>query len=96
MVDIYLKKYSGKYLNETLPFTEIEPTIENVGKEFYKEIKNIAINNSYILRTLEISEMPTRVYVVSELLNGSPMEFTLKVEKKLALLIEEVNEENKD
>ena len=90
IVDRYLKKYSGKYLNETLPFNEIDPTIENIGKEFYKEIKSIANNNSYNLRALEISEIPTRVYVVSELLNGSTLGTTLR-EKKLALLIEEVN-----
>ena len=89
MVDTYLKKYSGKHLNETPPFNAIEPTIENIGKEFYKQIKEIAINNSYNLTKLEISETPTRVYIVSELLNKSATETTLR-EKKLAFLIEDV------
>jgi len=90
MVDRYLIKYSGKYLNETPPFTKIDSTIENIGKEFYKQIKSIASDNSYNLISLEISEIPTRVYVVSDLLNESRKETTLR-EKKLAFLIDEVS-----
>ncbi|GKX67917.1 6-pyruvoyl-tetrahydropterin synthase-related protein [Inconstantimicrobium mannanitabidum] len=86
----YLSMYKGMYLNDIEPFNIIEPTIENIGNEFYEKIKQILVVNDFSLLKLDISETPTRIFSVSDtsvlgLLNGEAN----------MLIIEDVLTENK-
>ncbi|MDD6794857.1 MAG: 6-pyruvoyl-tetrahydropterin synthase-related protein [Clostridiaceae bacterium] len=84
----YLDKYSGKYLNEMEIFAENLPTIENIGEVFYKELKELLVKDSYELVKLEITETPTRVYVVTEFNKGNIFGYSTKFQK-LSYLINE-------
>ena len=60
-----LKKYQNKLINEIEPFDTINPTLENIcgffGRLFFEELKKYG----WLLLTSEISETPTRSYVMS-------------------------------
>lgn len=56
--------FEGKYLNELLPFFGMEPTMENIGKVLYTEIKTLIDNKSLYFKKVEISENPTRTYII--------------------------------
>jgi len=57
-------KFEGKYLNELLPFKELEPTMENIGKVLYIGIKTLVDSKSLYFKRVEISENPTRTYII--------------------------------
>lgn len=63
-IKLYLDLYNKKYINDIKPFDKVMPTIENMGNEFYRNLKIILGENNYILTRLEISEIPTRTYIV--------------------------------
>ncbi|MEG0614840.1 MAG: 6-carboxytetrahydropterin synthase [Oscillospiraceae bacterium] len=63
-IEIYNLLYLGKNFNKTPPFDIIEPTIENIGDEFYNQYHSILLKKNFILRRLEISETPSRIYAV--------------------------------
>ena len=56
--------YEGKYLNELEAFKNQNPTMEGIGKVFYSSIKSIVNNIDLFFETLEISENPTRTYII--------------------------------
>ena len=57
--------YSGAFLNEIEPFNAINPTLENVGKEFFKLVeKKIKPIYAKLIR-LEVGESPMRFYYVT-------------------------------
>lgn len=64
-VNDLLERYQDKCLNEVAPFTEVDPTLENVcdylfdvcGREFQKR--------GWALLNMEMSETPSRIYQVS-------------------------------
>lgn len=60
----YFMNYEGKYLNELDSFNGINPTMENIGKILYKDIKDLIDNKNLYFRKVEISENPTRTYVL--------------------------------
>lgn len=60
----YIKLYNEKYINEIEPFDEVIPTIENIGREFYRNLKIILGEDNYVITKLEISEIPTRTYII--------------------------------
>lgn len=62
----YFLNYEGKYLNEHDSFKDINPTMENIGKVLYDHIKSLVNNNELYFRMLEISENPTRTYIIEE------------------------------
>lgn len=65
VVNKFLSIYSGKELNEFEAFREIEPTLENIGDFLFEELSRILKENNINLLRLEISEIPTRVYVIN-------------------------------
>lgn len=65
-IDTYFDQYDGKVLNEVAPFDYIVPTIEEMGKVFYENIKEIVERKNFSLIKLEISETPSRVFIVNE------------------------------
>ena len=61
----YIEQFNKRYINGIKPFDKIIPTIENIGMEFYRNLKIILGENNYILTRLEISEIPTRTYIIN-------------------------------
>lgn len=61
----FLSKYEGKYLNQLPPFDRELPLMENIGEVFNNYIVKILINKGWELSRLEISENPTRTYILT-------------------------------
>ena len=61
-----LKIYSEKNLVQVPPFDNFEPTITNLGNVFFVLLKEALFQKDLVLETLEISESPTRSYIVNE------------------------------
>lgn len=66
IVNEFLLSYQNQYLNDISPFDQLEPIIENMGDIFYEELKVILSKKNFNLIQLEISEIPLRVYLVSD------------------------------
>lgn len=66
MVNGLFGRYSGKYLNGEEPFTELTPTIENMGSVFYEHLKAVLSEQGYDLIQIDICENPLRVYSISD------------------------------
>lgn len=62
----YFLNYEGKYLNELQSFEGVNPTMENIGKVLYEYIKRLINNKNMYFCCLEISENPTRTYIIQE------------------------------
>ncbi|MGL5353281.1 MAG: 6-carboxytetrahydropterin synthase [Clostridium sp.] len=60
----YLEELEGLYLNQLEIFKDKEPIMENIGLELNSAIKKITEKNDLILEQLEISENPTRTYII--------------------------------
>ncbi|MGL4992036.1 MAG: 6-carboxytetrahydropterin synthase [Sarcina sp.] len=65
ILEKYFKKFEGKYLNELSEFSTIEPTMENMAYCFYSELNTILSQKKLELESIEISENPTRTYIIS-------------------------------
>ncbi|MCX7922674.1 MAG: 6-pyruvoyl-tetrahydropterin synthase-related protein [Clostridia bacterium] len=66
-IQIYLSKYEGKLLNEIAPFDKVVPTMENIGEIFCVQIIEMLKDGEWELNRLEISENPTRTYIISDI-----------------------------
>ena len=60
----FLSTYQDKYLNEVPPFDTIMPVQENLMDYFAKEIRESMKAAGWILMKSEISENPTRSYMI--------------------------------
>ncbi|MGL4772353.1 MAG: 6-carboxytetrahydropterin synthase [Clostridium sp.] len=60
----YFDKFEGIYLNDLNYFKNQEPTMENLGKIFYYHLQTLFFKLKLNLIKLEISENPTRTYVI--------------------------------
>ena len=65
-VQQYLDSYEGTILNEVKPFDVIEPTLENMGKVMWNEISDMLKKENWCVSKLEISESPSRTYILGE------------------------------
>lgn len=63
-LDKYFANYEGKYLNELENFIGINPTMENIGKILYGDIKQLLAKKDLYFKSVEISENPTRTYII--------------------------------
>ncbi|QOX63069.1 hypothetical protein FRZ06_06795 [Anoxybacterium hadale] len=61
----YLEEYDKKYLNELEKFSNLPPTVEHLGELFFEELRAVLQLKDLTLTSLEISETPLRVYIVS-------------------------------
>ena len=64
-----LDQYQDKLLNDCKPFDKLVPTVENAAKYFFRLIQDKIITEGWILMMLEVSETPTRSYIINALLN---------------------------
>ena len=79
-----LKPYEYKNLGNIEPFNHIEPTMENIGHVFYSKLEEALKTYGFKLIRLEISETPSRTYIVS------PYDKKLKEDKVKELLIKNI------
>ena len=64
-IENWLKRYQDKFLNEVTPFDRFNPTMENCCDYFKDVLKGILSTEGWILLSIEMSESPTRAYVVN-------------------------------
>lgn len=64
-IEDWMKQYQDKLLNEVTPFDKVNPTMENCCDYFKEELKKILVSIGWILLTIEMSETPTRSYVIN-------------------------------
>ena len=57
--------YSGAFLNNVDPFRTINPTLENITKEFFQLIERQIRPLHAKLNRVEVGESPTRFYYVT-------------------------------
>ena len=68
-MEAVMDQYQDKLLNDCAPFDKIVPTVENAAKYFFRLIQDNLIQEGWILMMLEVSETPTRSYIINALLN---------------------------
>lgn len=66
-MDEIMEQYQDKLLNDCKPFDSIVPTVENAAKYFFRLIQDNIIHEGWILMMLEVSETPTRSYIINAL-----------------------------
>ena len=64
-IELFLAKYEGKLLNGISPFNSINPSMENIGDTVFAQINELFVGHEWSLDRLEVSENPTRTYIVS-------------------------------
>ena len=53
-------------MKENKCFKESIPTMENIGRKIFVDISNVLESNNLILNSIEISENPTRTYIIKK------------------------------
>lgn len=66
-MDELMERYQDKLLNDCPPFDTLVPTVENAAHYFFGLIQDNIIQDGWILLMLELSETPTRSYVINAL-----------------------------
>lgn len=66
-MDELMERYQDKLLNDCPPFDTLVPTVENAAHYFFGLIQDNIIRDGWILLMLELSETPTRSYVINAL-----------------------------
>ncbi len=64
-IENWMKRYQDKFLNEIDPFDKVNPTMENCCDYMKEVLKEILHSEGWILLSIEMSETPTRSYVVN-------------------------------
>jgi len=64
-LDDVLSRFDHTSLNEISPFTEINPSSENIATVIYDEMKNKTVGSPAILESVEVWESPTSHVVYS-------------------------------
>ena len=68
-----LTAYSEKNLAGIPPFDELEPSLENIGKVIYRQVKQNLERIGTSLEKLEISESPIKTYIINEEMAGDKL-----------------------
>lgn len=68
-MDELMNKYQDKLLNDCEPFDTLIPTVENAARYFFRMIQDAIMKEGWILLMLELSETPTRSYVINAVLD---------------------------
>ncbi|MDD5949675.1 MAG: 6-carboxytetrahydropterin synthase [Lachnospiraceae bacterium] len=64
-IEEFLEPYQNRMLNEVPPFDTINPTLENVCENFKDRLKELLNGLGWVLLKVEMSETPTRTYVIN-------------------------------
>ncbi len=73
-VDEFMESYQDQYLNTISPFDTLNPTLENCCEYFKVELEKILNKEGWIFLLMEMSETPTRSYVISMIDEGETEE----------------------
>ena len=65
IINTLIDGYQDKVLNDIPPFNTLNPTLENICIYFRDLIEENMINVGYLLLTIEISETPTRSFIIN-------------------------------
>lgn len=65
IIENYFLSFEGKLLNELEVFNNLNPSMENIGKIFFEKINDLLDEHKFYMKTLEISENPTRTFIIS-------------------------------
>lgn len=66
ILEKYFEAYEGKYLNDLDAFKINNPTMEHIGRIFYDDLLALLKGENIILYRIEISENPTRTYIIED------------------------------
>lgn len=64
-IEAFIEHYQNSYLNDKEPFTTLNPTLENCCWYFKEQLTQILNNKGWLLLMIEMSETPTRSYVIN-------------------------------
>lgn len=64
-IEDFLSQYQDVFINTVQPFTTINPTLENICTHFKTSIQELLYLKGWLLLSIELSETPTRAYVIS-------------------------------
>lgn len=64
LLEKYFINYEGRYFNDLDCFKKVNPTMENIGKKIFVDLNQVLTKRGLELFKLEISENPTRTYVI--------------------------------
>lgn len=63
-IETYLKRFQDVFINDIEPFTAINPTLENICHYLKDELKKLLFERKWVLLSIEVSETPTRSYII--------------------------------
>lgn len=66
-IEAFFEQYQDKVLNEVSPFHVLNPTLENCCDFFKTQLQNILNEEGWVLLMIEMSETPTRSFVINTL-----------------------------
>ena len=69
-VENYLNKYQNKFINDFEPFTTLNPILENITRFFMDEFTKLLNDLGWVIFSIEVSETPTRSYIISTVENN--------------------------
>lgn len=64
-VEEFMSQFQDHDLNETALFENINPTLENISELLFDKIQEILNELGWLAYTIEVSETPTRSYIIS-------------------------------
>jgi len=94
-IDELMTPYQEKTLNEVNPFDMINPTLENCANYFREIITDLLNKDGWVLLMMEISETPSRSYVMS-LIDEQELGKSQTINALADVIIEDVMKANID
>lgn len=70
IIEGFLGQYQEKYINDFTPFDSMNPTLENIAHFFMDELQKLLNPVNWVITTMEISETPSRSYIISNVENN--------------------------
>ena len=93
-VEEFLSKYQDVVMNQISPFDVINPTLENCCEFFKEQISNIITAEGWVLLMIELSESPTRSYLIN-LLDENSVDTVQSIESLTDHMLDSIiNNEN--
>lgn len=92
VIEDFFHDFNGRFINEISPFDKEMPTVERMGEFFYEGLNKEFKEKELTLTRMEISEIPSRVYVITDfLMTGKIVKESSKSEVRLASYIEQTS-----
>lgn len=64
-IEGYLNRYQDQWINKVPPFDTLNPTLENCCEFLKTELRDLLRREGYQLLMIEMSETPTRSYIIN-------------------------------